>query len=346
MYGTRSYPTFSILAAAVSASLSYSSVSVSAQVSDQFFKGKQINFIIGYEPGGGYDIYGRLVASHLSRHIPGNPTIVPQNMQGISSLKATNYLHSQAARDGTVIGLVSSSIAFDQATKHQAVQFDARNFSWVGRMTPAYHLVVTWHTSDVRTIEAAKKQEVILAGDNPRGVVATVPRLLNRMVGTRFKVIPGYPGTAGALLAVERGEVHGATLSQEALTVNRAEWVAEKKVSILVGSTMRRTKEFPDVPALGELGDTEDQRKILQLYSSTADLGRSILAPPGVPERQLATLRAAFDAMMASPEFRADAAKRMLNADPMTGQQVADLIRNALQISPELAEQATNAVAP
>jgi tripartite-type tricarboxylate transporter receptor subunit TctC len=314
-----------------------------AQGAAEFYKGKQISFFIGYNPGGTYDIYSRLAASHLSRHIPGNPTIVPKNMPGIASLKAASYLYSQAPRDGTAIGMVAQSVALEQVLKNPAVQYDAAKFGWIGSLTSADEVTVVWHTVPVKTIQDVMKRETVLGATSAGGTSDTMPSLMNVLAGTKFKIVLGYPGTTGAMLAMERGEVEGSHATAENLVIGKPDWLRDKTVKVLVQYSSERHHAFPDVPTMVELGKTAEDRQILKLFGDTAEIGRAILTPPDVPKERIAVLRKAFDEMAADKSFIAEMEKRKMEFEPMSGEQLERLIKATFEIPPALAEKAAKA---
>ena len=321
-----------IAAATVAASCAVA-VGASAQSPEAFYKGKNIDLIVGYAAGDTYDIYARLAARHLSRYIPGAPTVGVRNMQGVGGLKAANYMYSQAPQDGSSIAMVGQGVALDQLVENTAVQFDARQFNWVGRMVPVIQFVV-WHTSPVKTLQDAMKEEVVIAATSPTGATGTVPRLLNRLAGTKFKIIHGYPGISGLMLAMERGETQAASASAQMLLFSKPELLAKPLVSVLVQYSKSRSALFPDVPALGEFGKTEDDKHILALYGATTDLGRAMLAPPKVPTDRMKALRAGFDGMMKDTAFLDEAKKASLEVDPLDGEGVAKIIHETLDVTP------------
>ena len=332
-----------VLVPGVASSIVLSTASATAQNAAEFYKGKQISIFIGYNPGGTYDIYSRLAAVHLSRHIPGQPNIVPKNMPGVASLKAASYLYSQAPRDGTAIGMVTQMLAVEQLLKNPAVQYDAGKFDWLGRLTSAVELTVVWHTVPVKTIQDAMTRETLLGGTSAGGTSDGMPKLMNKLAGAKFKLVLGYPGTTGAMLAMERGEVEGSHATAENLVIGKPDWLRDKTVSVLVQYSEQRHHAFPDVPTMVELGRTEEDRKILALFGNAAEIGRSILTPPEVPKDRLAVLRQAFDAMIADKSFIAEMASRKMEFEPMSGTDLQRSIKAILDTPPTLAEKARQA---
>jgi tripartite-type tricarboxylate transporter receptor subunit TctC len=308
-----------------------------------FYENRSIAFTVAFNPGGTYDTYARLAAKHLPKHIPGQPAIVIRNMQGANSVRGATHLATQAARDGTAIGMISQQIALKQMLADPAIRFNVGDFHWVGRITSAVEATIVWHTSPTRTIHDAMKRETVLAGTGVLGTPDQNPRLMNRFAGTRFKVVNGYPGAGATMLAMERGEVEGAYTGLETLLSSRKDWLAEKKISVLVQYSNERHRLFPQVPAMTEFARTADDRQILSLYGATAEIGISLITPPEVPADRLAVLRRAFDAMVADPEFRADAQARQMEVEPARGEALQTMIAGMLAAPPDIAKRAAAA---
>jgi tripartite-type tricarboxylate transporter receptor subunit TctC len=327
------------LVAATVAALPLAAPAHSESAAD-FFKDKQISLIIGYNPGGTYDLYSRVAATLLPRYIPGNPTIIPKNMPGVGSVKAANYLHNQAPKDGLTIGMIGQQLAVTQALRDAAVAYDMRKFHWIGRLTPVVEATVTWHTSPTKTLTDAMKRETVLAGTSAGATSDVMPTLMNHFAGTKFKIVFGYRGTTGALLAMERGETEGSHTTIESILISKADWVREKKVSVLVQYATERHEAFPNVPAMVEFGKSREDKQILALFGSTADIGRSLLAPPGVPAERLAILRKAFSTMIADPAFKKEMEKRRMEIGPMSGDALQKRITETLDITPAVATRA------
>jgi tripartite-type tricarboxylate transporter receptor subunit TctC len=311
-----------------------------SETAEEFFRGKQISLIIGYNPGGPYDVYARLVATILPRYIPGSPTVVPRNMPGVASAKAANYLYSQASRDGLTIGMVGQQLAVTQAVGDPTAEFDMRKFNWLGRLTSGGEVTVIWHTSPTKTIADAMKRETTLAATSAGSASDSMPLLMNRLAGTKFKMAKGYPGVTGTVLAMERGETEGAHSTVEQLLFGKQDWLREKKAAVLVQYSQARHPAFKDVPAMVEFGKTAEDKQILALFGSTAEIGRSMLAPPELPADRLAVLRKGFAAMLADPAFKAEVEKRNMEFDPMSGEDLHKRISETLAISPEVAARA------
>ncbi len=293
---------------------------------------KPITVYIGNTAGGSYDLYGRMVARFLGKHLAGNPTIVASNMPGAGSLKAANYIYEVAPKDGTVLGIVTETIALEQALANPAVQFDAAKFTWIGRVASSNNIHVQWATSPVKTIEDAFKYETPVAGTGAGNIAEIVPNLLNKALGTKFKIISGYPASNEAMIAMERGEVEGGVASWAAFKISRGDWIRDKKVNIILQDVPERSAELPDVPALVELGKTPEDKQLLSLYASGGELGRAILAPPGMTPEVTKALRDGFTAMTKDPEFIAEMQKVNLDLEPRTGEQLQAAAEKILNV--------------
>jgi tripartite-type tricarboxylate transporter receptor subunit TctC len=324
----------------VLAALLMTMMHAAAQPVEAFFARKTITISIGYTPGGSYDLYGRLVARHLGKHLPGQPAVIAQNMPGAGSLKAANYLYEVAPRDGTALGVIVESAALEQALANPGVQFDAAKFAYIGRVATSNNIFMQWHTAKVQSLEDAKRMETSLAGTGPGSIAETVPRLLNALIGTRFKLIGGYPASNEAMLAMERGEVEGASSSWTAVKVGKQAWLRERKIAIILQTAPQRHPELPEAPSLGEIGTTPEDRQVFALYASGSAVGRAVLAPPGLPSDRLRALREAFAAMLADPEFVADVRRLNIELDPLTGEELTQLIARTLAVPPAVRERA------
>jgi tripartite-type tricarboxylate transporter receptor subunit TctC len=276
---------------------------------DAVFGKKTITIYVGNTAGGNYDLMARLTSRHLGKHIPGRPAIVVENMPGAGSLRAANFIYGAAAKDGTALGIVSENVALEQALKNSAVQYDTRKVTWIGRVATSGAIHMMWHTSKVQSLEDAKKYESPLAGTGAGNLAEVIPTLLNALMGTKFKLVRGYPAANEALLAMERGEVEGASSNWLTIKHGRPDWVREKKIKVILQDQTTRSSDLPDTPALGELGDTPEAKQLFGLYASTGVIGRSFFAPPGVPALNAKILRDAFAAMAKDAEFIADAQK-------------------------------------
>lgn len=307
------------------------------------FSGRTIRLYIGTGPGGGYDTYGRLVARHVGRHIPGNPAVLAQNMPGASSLTLTNFLYNTAPRDGTAIGIINQSMPTEQRLDISNINYDAQKLNWIGRVTSAVEMAIVWHTVPVDSVEDVRYRETIMGGTGPTSSTVFGPYLLDNLAGMKFKVITGFNGTTEIALAMERGEVEGSATPLESLTSYRADWVRDHKIKILFQYTAVRDPEVPNVPTMVELGQTEEARQILGYYATSADIGRSIVAPPGMARETVMTLRRAFDQMLIDPVFLDEVKRTGIQLKPMSGERMQDLVAQVAEFPAALIEKARRA---
>jgi tripartite-type tricarboxylate transporter receptor subunit TctC len=307
---------------------------------DDFYKGKTINLYIGSGPGGGYDQFGRLVARHLGNFVAGQPVVVPHNMPGAGSLAAANFVYNNAPRDGTVLEIGTPSIALIEALRYPGVRFESAKFNWIGRVASLTNVTFTAKTAKVKTIEDATKTEALIASIADASPLALYPRVMNNIIGTKFKIITGYADSNDTLLAVERGEVDGSTVSWATLNATRPSWLRDKSINVLVQYDLNRHPQLPDVPTEVELGRSGDERQLLTLFATAAEVGYSIAATPDAPADRIQMLRDGFDAMVKSREFRDDIAAIGGEFDPMPGAKLQNLIRDSLNISPQLRDRA------
>jgi tripartite-type tricarboxylate transporter receptor subunit TctC len=293
---------------------------------EDFYRGRKIDMIIGYSPGGTYDLYARLVARHLGSHIPGKPIIVPRNMPGAGSRTAATWVYGLAPRDGSVLATADQSLALQQAAGDKRVQFDTTKFIYIGNPNVENNTTATWHTSGIKTIDDAKRREVTM-GATGGSTSSQYPKAMNALLGTRFKVILGYPGGNDINLAMERGEVDGrGSNSWASWKATRPHWLAENKVNILVQIGLKKASDLPNVPLLMELGGNDDDQMLLRLLSSSTAIGRPIFTTPDVPPERVAALRQAFDAMVRDPAFLEDAKQGHFELEPTAGETMQKLV--------------------
>jgi tripartite-type tricarboxylate transporter receptor subunit TctC len=305
---------------------------------EAFYRGRTVEVVIGTVPGGGYDLYGRLIAQYLGRHIPGQPAVIVKNMPGAGHLRMTNWLYNVAPRDGTVLATAPQALAIEQALGSAGIQYDAARFTWIGRVAPVVEVTFTWHTSKTRTLADARKRETVMGGSGPTSPTVFYLKALNALAGTRFKIIQGFPGGGATELAMQRGEVEGNTKAWAAMKVDNAAWLRENKVNILLQYAAERSPDLPGVPLMAELGRTAPEQAALRLFARGNAMGRSIMATPGVPPERAAALRKAFMDTMADPELVAFATQRKIDLGPaLSGEALAKLVAETLAVSPETA---------
>ena len=299
---------------------------LSQQAVEEFYRGRKIDLVIGYSPGGTYDLYARLVARHLGRHIPGKPLIVPRNMPGAGSRTAATFVASIAPRDGSVLATADQSLALQQAAGDNRIKFDTTKFIYIGNPNVENNTTVTWHASGVKTIEDAKRRTVTM-GATGGSTSSQYPKAMNALLGTKFKIILGYPGGNDINLAMERGEVDGrGSNSWASWKATRPHWLAENKINILVQIGLKKAPDLPGVPLLMDLAANPDDRALLRLLSGSTQIGRPIFTTPEVPAERVAALRAAFDAMLRDPSFLEEAKKENFDIDPVSGEALQKLV--------------------
>jgi tripartite-type tricarboxylate transporter receptor subunit TctC len=315
---------------------------VSAPAED-FYKGKIINLDIGYSPGGGYDLYARLLARYLGKNLPGDPTIVPSNMPGAGSLRAANYLYSAAAKDGTVIGTFSRSIAIVPLIS--SVAFDARKFTWLGSMSTDVSVCISWATSPIKTWDDWKSKQFVVGGEGAGSDPDIFPLMYHNVFGAKVKLVTGYPGTNDITLAMQRGEVDGLCgISWSTIKSQHADWISDKKINVIVQAALKKDPELPNVPLALDLAQTEEQKQIVKLLISTQALARPFVAPPGVPQDRKEALRTAFDATLNDPELRAEAKKEELDIEPISGAAIDALLADIYAYPPDIAAKAAKSI--
>ena len=336
-----------LLAAAMLAILA-AGTATAQTIPPDYFRGKTINIVAGAGSGDGYDIYSRLLAQYMGRHIPGNPRFVVQNMPGAGTLRATNFIWEVAPKDGTYFGSVGGGTATAGLLDAKNARFDARRFGWIGSMNSEVGLVLSWGPTPFKTIQDVMKQEFIVGGGGPTSGNVVFPIVLNQVVGTRFKVIGGYKGTGDIALAVERGELHGtASYHYSSIIGRNPDWLTRKQVNVLLQLSLRKHPLFPDVPLPGELGRNDEQRAILELVFARQEMGRPFMLPPDTPAGVAEILRRAFDATMRDPALIAEAEKRKMDLNqPMTGEEIHALIDRLYKWPPAIIEKAAQAAGP
>jgi len=308
--------TASALRILLAVSMSVVAPAALAQTPEDFYKSKTINLIIPNAPGGSFDLYARLAATHLGRFIPGNPSIVPQNMPGAAGMQAANYLTGVAPKDGTVLGVLVPNITLAQILGVQSIAYDTRRFNWIGRIIATTATLFTWHTSGTKTLADLKSRETLVASTGPLSQAEINSTMLNGVVGTRFKLIRGYRGSGEAALAVERGEADGTLMPWEFLKSAHADWIRDGKISIVTRYVRRPITERPEVRSVYELAETTEQANVLRLFLGADEMGHPIAMPPEAPRDRIDAVRSALMAMVKDPDFLADAAKRKLDLLP------------------------------
>ncbi len=317
--------------------------SASAQAPADFYKGKTVEFVIGYATGGSNDTYSRMVAQHMGKHIPGNPTVVVRNMPGAGSFLAVNQIFNNSPKDGTTLGLGAPTLALDEKLGTNGVRFKTAELNWVGRVGPLVNIVFTWKTSPVKTIEDAMKREAALGGTGAGSTVSIYPLVLNNVLNTKFKLVMGYKGSNEAMLALERGEVEGHSTAYEAVRAAKPSWFKDGSINVLSQFGLKRLPELPDVPTAIETADTQEKKQILTAIMSASEIGTSFFTTPKTPADRVEALRRAFDGTMKDPAFTGDLQRMGMSMGPMTGEELQKLVMDVSAITPELLEKVRKA---
>jgi hypothetical protein len=315
----------------------------SAEAED-FYAGKQLTFIVGAGPGGGYDLQARVVARHLGRLIPGNPTVIVQNIP--SRIAAANNMFSTVAKDGTVIALLQRGVLLAKLIYPSGVRYEIEKFHWLGSLNSETAVSLAWHTARAKSTKDLFDKELIVGGIT--GVdPETTPRLYNSLIGTKFKVVNGYNSTAAIALAVERGEVEGiADWSWSSLKAVRPQWIAEKKATLLLQGALKNEPELGSLPNALDFIKNDADRKVLELHFTQKTAARPLIAPPEVPPERVVLLRQAFEALARDPAFLAEAEQAKLEFDFVPGPEIDKVVAQIAATAPEIAERYARAFSP
>jgi tripartite-type tricarboxylate transporter receptor subunit TctC len=301
-----------------------------AQGDADFFRNKTVKLTITFEPGGSYDLYARLAATHLPRHLPGQPAMTVQYQPGAGGLIGILHFAEKAAQDGTELAILPRDVAINQRLRPETARYDARRFNWIGTLATYPGVMFIAARTGVKTAEDLRRIPVVAGSWGPTSETFITPTLLNALADTKFKIVSGYRGGPDVDLAVERGEADGRMASWTLLKTQRAQWLRDKFVVIPFQAGVTSHPELADVPLIGTLAKTEEGRRIFEFQNSDAGIGWSLVAPPNVPPDRVALLRRAFDAMAADPEFRADAEKRGLDVTPARGEALTAIVNRTI----------------
>ena len=331
-----------LAAVAAALALMNSATLAQAQSAAEFYKGRTIEIGISSTVGGGYDAHARMLARHMGKYIPGNPTIVPKNIEGAGGLRLANLIYNTAPRDGTSIGTIYRATAFEPLFGNKAAQFDATQFSWIGSASSEVSLCVSWHASGIATFNDMLSKELVVAHSGAGADAYQFSRIINGVLGTRMRLIGGYRGGNEMLLAMERGEVGGRCgWSWSSVQATRREWIERRQVNLLTQLALSKHPGMPDVPLVVDLAKSDEQRNILRLVFARQQIAYPFLAPPGVPADRVAVLRAAFLKAMADPELLADANKARLEILPASGGEVQKLVAELYATPAPVVEKAS-----
>jgi tripartite-type tricarboxylate transporter receptor subunit TctC len=305
-----------------------------------FYKGKTVAIVVGFGPGGGYDLYARTLARHLGSHLPGKPNVVVQNMVGAGGVTAANHVYVTAPKDGTVIAAVSQYATMYKLLDGKGAKYDPAKFQWLGSMTFSDNIAYTWNATGIKTLDDLKKREIPVGGSGVISDANIYPNIMNALLGTKFKIINGYSGTNETNLAIERGELFGrGGGSYESLATTHSNWLQEKKITILIQVGTEKEPNLPNVPLLTDLVKGEEAHQIAALVTMPVAIGYNEWMAPGVPKDRLQAMRAAYAASLKDPALLADAVKQKLEIRAKTGQQLEALVKDAAKIPKPVLEK-------
>lgn len=312
--------------------------------SAEFYAGKTLNIIVSTGGTGTYYFLARTLGNHIPKYLPGKPAVIVKAMPGGGNVIATNYLYNVAPKDGTFIGTVNNSIPLHQVIDGTGVQYDARKFNWIGSTEARNSITAVWHTSGIKTLDQAMKTEVTLGGTGPASSIVIYPVAMNKILGTKFKVVIGYKTVNEIDVAIERGEIQGRSGNITSFTLTHPDWLPKKQITVLAQVGAKPDPEFPGVPLITDLAKTDEDRQVLKLISSPLELGQPFLAPPGVPQDRLALLRTAFQQTLADKAFIADATKLNLEVVPISAAEVERVVQETIDVSPKVLARARDAI--
>jgi tripartite-type tricarboxylate transporter receptor subunit TctC len=308
-----------------------------ASAQSDFYKGKQIRLISGHPVGGDYDVGARFLAKHLQRQIPGQPTIIVQNMLAAASIGAANYVYNAAPKDGTVIGSFSRNLASQALMGQPNIEANPRRFIYLGGFSLPSRVCVAWHTAPVKTAEDLFTNELIVAGGGAASSLSIVPTVINHVLGTKFRVIEGYKGISEAHIAMERGEVQGVCTSYAQFT-NYQYLIREGKMRILLHAEQTPIADIPQVPSIYAFAKTDAQRQLLHFVFSSVEFGRPYVFPPGVPSERVALMRQAFAAVAKDAQMLAEAEKAKIDMTYLAPAHLEELVAELYRTPPEMIE--------
>ncbi len=304
-----------------------------------FYRGNTVRIVNWAAAGGEYDIHGKLVSRHMGRHIPGNPTLVHSTMTGGGGLVAANHLYNIAPKDGTSLGVMVSSLPLFQALGDEAIRYDAAQFAWIGTLAPTQENLVAWHTAPAMRFEDLRTTEFVLGASGAGSASVMVPTVMNALLGTKIKIVPGYPGGSQINLAMERGESMGRWNTWSSWKTTHPDWIKERKIIPLVQSALKKPADLQDAPLLIDLAANDDDARIFELLASAAEVGRPLVASPGVPRDRLDALIGAYRAMVVDADFVKEAQALKIEIAPLIGDELQTIVNQALATPKPLAQR-------
>ncbi|MFN3889633.1 MAG: Bug family tripartite tricarboxylate transporter substrate binding protein [Beijerinckiaceae bacterium] len=318
--------------------------SAQAQDADNFYAGRTIGLLVSAGSGGGYDTYGRLMARHIVKYIPGAPSVAVQNFTGAGGLRAAIHMYNVAPRDGSTIALIQST-ALLAPVMGEETRFDPAKFSWIGNLAEEFSVCASWHTSNVKTAKDLLTKEFIVGGSGAGTSMESYPKVLNNIFGTKIRIISGYKGGADVLIAMERGEVDGRCgASLSTYRTIRPEWLEQGKINVVLQTSLKKDPAAGDAPWIMDLPMTEQQRATLELIMAPRLMHRTFLAPPETMPARLATLRSAFAKAVQDPEFMAEAKQQSLDIDYSSPEEIDQLVRKLAALPREIRHSAADAL--
>ena len=336
-----------LFAGSLASGLCLASVSVRADAVSDFYTGKSITIIVGADSGGGYDAQGRLMSRHIGRFLPGNPAVIVQNLPGAGSLTAANQIYNVSPKDGTTMGLLQRGVFSAKFTNPQGVRFDLSKFNWVGNLSSETAVVIVWSATPFLKIEDVMQQEMLVGGTGPHIDTETTPRMLNALLGTKFKIISGYKGTTEAVLAMERGEVQGmGDWSWSNVKTRKPDFLRDKKIRVLLQVATEKMPDLQDVPLAMDYVKNPADREVMELFLAQKSAARPVVAPPGIPADRIAAIRAGFDKMIEDAEFLKDAQSAKLEIDPAPAASIEKVIKIFAATSEETGKRLKDAIDP
>ena len=306
-----------------------------------FYRGKQVTIMVGFTPGGSSSLYAQGVARHMGRFLPGNPSFIVQHVPGASGLVLANNLYNTVPRDGTAFGITGRTAPIEPLLGQANAKFDGRRFSWIGTANVEYTTCIAWHTAPVKTLADAMTTELIVGGSGADATEVIFPKAANKLTGTKFKVVLGYPGSTELLIAMERGEAEGfCAIGWTFVKLRKGDWLRDKKINILFQMALNKHPEIPQVPAIIDHARTADDRKVFEFLFAPQEMGRPFFAPPDVPTDRLAALRRAFELTLKDPQFLADAEKMGVEVQHVGGAAIQTLLEKIYASPREIIDRA------
>jgi len=315
-----------------------------AQSAAEPFAGKTASLIIGFGPGGGYDLWGRTVARHIGKHLPGKPSVVPQNMPGAGSYVAASHIYNAAPKDGTVFGIIARDAALGPLSGAPGARFDATKLSWLGSPTKEHNVCIAFHTAPVKDVKQLHDTQLILGDTGPGTGTRSYPKVLNDLLGFKFKLVSGFRSSADVFLAMERGEVDGICESLDSVNQRKPDWIANKTVNVLLQAGTEPHPSLKGVTNVFDLARNDEERLVLEFLYAGQDIGRPFVAPPDLPPERLKMLRDAFNATMNDPEFMADVKRNKFDLEPENGEHLTTLINKIYATPKAIIERVSNLI--